>query len=207
MIRILKLIFFITLIAVPAFADDDKETHIRESRLLEEELKLSRKPDIYFVLNLKEKSVYIKARGISLKDLRIQNLNCWGTPLPVNAYKVIKKSAFNEPERELIKPGESKINEKYQVDAYELSDMPTNYTILVEGGIEINIKPITKGFISAVGNTSYSALRSLTRPMMILLNMFKGNPYTSIDIVLGENDARAIYWSLSEKSAVIINTP
>jgi hypothetical protein len=207
LIIILRLIFFITLIAVPAFADDGREMHIRETRLLEEELKLSRKPDIYFVFNLKEKTIHIKARGISLKDLGIEDLNCWGTPVPVNVYQVRKKSAFNEPEREMIKPGESKINEKYQVDAYELSDMPTNYSILMEGGIEMNIKPITKGFVSTVSNTSYSALRVVTRPMLILLNIFKGNPYTSIDIVLSENDARAIYWSLSEKSAAIINIP
>lgn len=199
--------FFISLIAVPAFAADEKGMQIRENRLLEEELKLSRKPDIYFVFNLKEKTIYIKARGISLKDMRITSLNCWGTPVPVKAYQVKKKRAFNEPERELIKPGESKINEKYQVDAYELSDMPSSYTIHLESGIEIYIRPLTEGFASAVSNTFYASVRFITRPMLILWNIFKGNAYTAIDIVLDDIDARAIYWSLSEKTATIIDTP
>jgi hypothetical protein len=204
---ILRLIFFIALIAVPAFADDDKGMQIRENRLLEEELKISRKPDIYFVFNLKEKTVYIKARGISLKEMQIKDLNYWGTPVPVRAYQVKKKSAFNEPERELIKPGESKVNEKYQVDAYELTDMPSSYTIHLEGGIEIYIKPLTKGFASAVSNASYASVRFITRPMLILWNLFKGKAYTSIGIVLDDIDARAIYWSLTEKTAAIIDTP
>lgn len=169
MIIILRLIFFfIALIAGPAFAGDDKEIYIRESRLLEEELKLSRKPDIYFIFNLKGKMVYIKSRGISLKELPIKDFNFWGSPVSVSAYRVREKSTFIEPEREMIKPGESKKNEKYKVDAFEVTDMPSRYTVILDGGIAIYIKPLTEGIFSGISNFSFSSVRFLTRPILML---------------------------------------
>jgi len=208
LIIILRLIFFfIALIAGPAFAGDDKEIYIRESRLLEEELKLSRKPDIYFIFNLKGKMVYIKSRGISLKELPIKDFNFWGSPVSVSAYRVREKSTFIEPEREMIKPGESKKNEKYKVDAFEVTDMPSRYTVILDGGIAIYIKPLTEGIFSGISNFSFSSVRFLTRPILMLWNVLKGKPYTAIDIVLDKNDAMAFYWSLSENSNAIVNTP
>ena len=208
MIIIFRLIFFfIVLIAGPAFAGEGKEIYIRESRLLEEELKLSRKPDIYFVFNLKEKMVYIKARGVLLKELQIKDYNCWGRPVSVNAYLVRKKSTFIEPVREMIKPGENKKNEKYKVDAFELVDMPSRYTVILDGGVAIFIKPLTDGITSGISNVSYSSVRFFSRPILMLWNVFKGKPYTAIDIVLDKNDARALYWTLSENSNAIVDTP
>ena len=208
MITIFRFIFlFIALISGPAFAGDDKEMYIRESRLLEEELKLSRKPDIYFVFDLKGKMVYIKARGISLKELQIKDFNCWGTPVSANAYRVRKKSAFIEPVRETIKPGEIKKNDKYKVDAFELADMPSRYTVVLDGGVVIFIKPLTEGIASGISNISYSSMRFFTRPILMFWNVLKGKPYTAIDIVLDKNDARAFYWSLSESSNAIIDFP
>jgi len=208
LINIFRVIFFfIVLIACPTFAGDDKEIYIRERQLLEEELNLSRKPDIYFVFNLKNKILYIKSRGIPLKELQIKDFNCWGTPVSVNVYRVKEKSALIEPEREMIKPGEIKKNDKYKVDAFELTDMPSRYTVVLDGGIAIYIKPLTEGIASGISNASYSSVRFLTRPMLTLWNVLKGKPYTAIDIVLDKNDARAFYWSLSENSNTIVNTP
>jgi len=208
LINILRLIFiFVAFIASPVFAGDDKGMYIRESRLLNEELKLSRKPDIYFVFDLKGKMIYIKSRGITLKELLIKEYNFWGSPVSVNAYRVKEKSAFIEPEREMIKPGEIKINDKYKVDAFELSDMPSRYTIILDSGVAIYIKPLTEGIFSGISNVSYSSVRFLTRPILTLWNVLKGKPYTAIDILLDKNDARAIYWSLTENSNTIIDTP
>ncbi|PJC73783.1 MAG: hypothetical protein CO013_06045, partial [Syntrophobacterales bacterium CG_4_8_14_3_um_filter_58_8] len=77
MMRLQLILLFMALIAGPASAGDDKERYIRENRLLEEELVLARKPDIYFVFNLKEKMASIKARGIPLRELQINDFHCW----------------------------------------------------------------------------------------------------------------------------------
>ncbi|MDO8746195.1 MAG: hypothetical protein Q7J70_00860, partial [Thermodesulfovibrionales bacterium] len=84
MMRLQFILFFIALIAGPASAGDDKERYIRENRLLEEELTLARKPDIYIVFNLKGKMAFIKARGIHLRELQINDVHCWGSPVSSN---------------------------------------------------------------------------------------------------------------------------
>jgi hypothetical protein len=43
-----------------------------------------------------------------------------------------------------------------------------------------------------------------SRPILTIWNSIKGSPYTSIYLVLNEEDARLVYWSLEEKSENII---
>lgn len=207
MMRLQLILLFITLIVGPASAGDDKERYIRENRLLEEELALARKPDIYFVFNLKEKMASIKARGIPLRELQINDFHCWGSPVSGNVYRLIKKSTFFKPGREMIKPGESKEKDNFKIEALELADMPSRYTLVLDGGVRILIRPSTAGIVSGIGNLFYTSMRFLIRPIAMLWHALRGTPYTAIDIVLDKNDARAVYWSLSEGSGAIIYTP
>jgi len=207
MMRLQLILLFIALIVGPASAGDDKERYIRENRLLEEELALARKPDIYFVFNLKEKMASIKARGIPLRELQINDFHCWGSPVSGNVYRLIKKSTFFKPGREMIKPGESKEKDNFKIEALELADMPSRYTLVLDGGVRILIRPLTAGIVSGISNLFYTSMRFLIRPIAMLWHALRGTPYTAIDIVLDKNDARAVYWSLSEGSGAIIYTP
>jgi len=207
MMRLQLILLFISLIAGPASAGDDKEIYIRENRLLEEELTLARKPDIYFVFNLKEKMAYIKARGIHLRELQINDFHCWGSPVSGNVYRLRKKSTFFKPGREMIKPGESKEKDNFKIEALELADMPSRYTLVLDGGLTIFIRPLTEGIVSGIGNLFYTSMRFLIRPIAMFWNALRGTTYTAIDIVLDKNDTRAVYWSLSEGSGAIIYLP
>ncbi|MDO8722433.1 MAG: hypothetical protein Q7J31_09430 [Syntrophales bacterium] len=207
MMRLLLILLFISLIAGPASAGDDKERYIRENRLLEEELTLARKPDIYFVFNLKEKMAYIKAMGIQLRELQINDFHFWGSPVSGNIYRLRKKSTFFKPGREMIKPGESKEKNNFKIEALELADMPSRYSLVLDGGVKIFIRPLTAGIVSGIGNIFYTSMRFLIRPIAMLRHALRGTPYTAIDIVLDKNDARALYWSLSEGSGAIYISP
>ena len=201
--RLLTII--VVLISIPAYAGNDiRESYIKQNRLLEEEIKLSRKPVIYFVFNMQEKKIYIKSRGINLKEVNIQDFGYWGNPVSVNAFKVKKKSAFIKPGRETIKPGDESKKDTFELEALELKDMPSRYTIVFESGATVFIRHLSEGVISAIGNAFYSSAKFLTRPLSMVWNTLKGTPYTTINIVLNENDARAVYWSISENSAVIV---
>ena len=200
----LILLFITLLIAGPASAGDDKERYIRENRVLEEELALARKPDIYFVFNLQEKMAYIKARGIPLRELQINDFHCWGSPFSGSGYRLIKKSTFFKPDRETIKPGEKKEKDNFKIEALELADMPSRYTLVLDGGVKISIRPPTEGIVSGIGNIFYTSMRFIIRPIFMLWYALKGKPYTVIDMVLDINDARAVYWSFSEGSGAII---
>ncbi|MCX5855555.1 MAG: hypothetical protein NTZ24_13475, partial [Deltaproteobacteria bacterium] len=163
MMRLQFILLFIALIAGPASAGDDKERYIRENRLFEEELALARKPDIYFVFNLKEKMASIKARGIHLRELQINDFHCLGSPVSDNVYRLRKKSTFFKPGREMIKPGESKEKDNFKIEALELSDMPSRYTLVLDGGVKISIRPPTEGIVSGIGNIFHTSIQFFIR--------------------------------------------
>ena len=198
------ILLFIALIAGPAAAGDNREMYIRENRLLEEELALARKPDIYFVFNLQEKMAYIRARGISLRELPINDFQCWGRPVSGNGYRLIEKNTFFKPDRETIKPGESKDKDNFKSEVLELADMPSRYTLVLDGGVNISVRPPIEGIVSGIGNIFYTSVRFIIRPIFMLWYALRGKPYTVIDLVLDKNDARAVYWSSSEGSRAII---
>lgn len=203
MFRLLSII--LVLVSIQAHAGDNiGENYIKQNRLLEEEIKLSRKPVIYFVVNIDENKIVIKSRGINLKELNFQDSGCWGRPVSVNTYQVKKKSTFIKPGRETITPKDDKEKNTFELEALELKDMPSRYTIALEGGATLFVRPLTVGFVSAIGNAYYSSVKYITRPLSMVWNTLKGTPYTAFDIVLNENDARAFYWSLSEDSTVIV---
>jgi len=207
MMRLPIILLLMALIAGPAFAGDGEERYIRENRLLEEELALARKPDIYFVFNLKEKMAYIKARGIPLRELQMTGFHCWGSPVAGAVYRLKKKSTLFKPDRETIKPGESKGKDNFKIEALELADMPSRYTLVLDGGVQILIRPSTEGIVSGAGNIFHALLRFFSRPLSMLWHASRGKPYTAIDVALDKNDARAVYWSLSEGSGAIIYLP
>ena len=71
---LLILIFFLSTQA----ESSDIERLRTENQLLESELKLTTKPNIYFVFNLKDKKVYIKAHGTTLRELQVNKVEYWG---------------------------------------------------------------------------------------------------------------------------------
>jgi hypothetical protein len=85
--------------------------------------------------------------------------------------------------------------------------MPSRYTLVLDGGLTIFIRPETEGIVSGICNYFYSSKRFLMRPIAMLWNALWGKPYTAIDIVLDKNDARAVYWSISEGSGAIVYPP
>ncbi|MDD5722252.1 MAG: hypothetical protein PHY29_00785 [Syntrophales bacterium] len=203
--RLKFILLFIFLITNSAYAGDDKKLYAIENRFLEEELVLASKTDTYFVFNLREKMASINSRGIHLREIKIQNSHYWGSPVSGNAYRLRKKSASIEPNRETITPGEKK--DEFKLDALELTDMPSRYTLFFDSGPTILIRPQAKGITSAIYNFFYSSKTFLTRPIRILWSALRSEPYTAIDVVLDEDDARALYWSISEGSSAIVYAP
>ncbi len=83
---------------------------LKENRFLEEELKLARNSQYYFVLNLKEKTLELRARGLLLKSWKASKLLYSGKPVPLKVTTLTFKSALKPPERKVIKPGEAQGN-------------------------------------------------------------------------------------------------
>lgn len=208
MILLRFIVLFIVLIAGSVSAGDESEKYVRENTRLQEELSLARTPQVYFVFDLAEKMTAIKAQGVVLRELPIRKFGYWGSPVSVAVYRVRKISTLIRPSRETIRPGENKGKDDFKIDALELADMPSRYTVLFDSGLKISVRPETAGIFSGIYNFFSSAGRFLTRPFAKLWNTLRRRPYTAIDIVLdNSDDARALYWSLSEDAAAIVYSP
>ncbi len=187
-----------------------------EINLLEAELKVAKKPVIYFIFNLKDKEILLKSRGILLKKMKIEDIRFWGGTVDAAPRAMLKKSAlFKEPKRVNIDPNKAKEETStdtttnttpgtFDIEALELKDMPTTYRLEFHEGIFISISPKGKGFLSGLLKMSSYTGWYVSRPILTIWNSIKGSPYTSIYLVLNEEDARLVYWSLEEKSENII---
>lgn len=214
------LLIILLAVSVTASAISEKAVGIvNETRLLESELKLAKKPIIYFIFNLKDKKVFLKSRGLILKEMKIEDLKFWGEPVDVASRSMLKKSAlFKEPKREKIDPNKNKEEEAetttttttpgtFDIEALELKDMPATYRLEFEGGIFISIGSAGTGFFSKLYNAGSNLGWYISRPLITIWNSVRSRSYTSIYLTLNEEDARSIYWSLVENSENIIYQP
>lgn len=202
----LFIIFFIS-INVPAENISGLE---KESQLLESELKLAKTPYIYFILDLQNKVIFIKSRGMTLREIKIEDMRFWGNPVNTKPHILLKKSSLFKPSREEIEPKnakETKETEKFEIKALELSDMPTSYRLRFDEGIVISIRPKANGVISTLHNALRRFNWYLSRPILTLWNYLRKKPFTAIYITLEKEGARSLHWSFTEGSESIIYNP
>lgn len=99
--------------AVSSFQDIPESTLriLKENRFLEEELKLAKTPRYYFVLNLREKTLELRARGMVLRTWKASELRYTGKPVPLQVTTLTSKTALKPPERKVLNPAEQKAEE------------------------------------------------------------------------------------------------
>jgi len=201
-----KLLSFFVVLAIPAnnlgYCGDlnDPERH-----LLESELKLAKKPGLYFILNLKDKRICLKARGNLLREWEINQARYWGNPVDVKPISLTEKMTLLSPKRERIAPGENDKNKKYELKALELDDMPSSYTLSLAEGIFLSVRPEAKGWTSIFPLTLSALKRHTLFPLKTVWFSVKKKPFTSIEIVLNDKkESQALYWAFSGGTECII---
>lgn len=174
-----------------------------ENKLLKDEWSLSQKSNLYVVFNLKEKTIQIKAKGVTLRALSIHDLYLWGKNLPGSSLALMKKSALVKPPRAIIRPGDMKEGEDVSLDILELDDMPARYTLVLDNRIFITIRP-SEGVTSKFGNMLASLKNFIVRPAITFWYAIRGKQYTALDLGLEKQDAKALYWSFPEGTKSIV---
>jgi hypothetical protein len=201
---LIRVIVFVAalFIALNAYADNKEKLAI-ENKLIERELSLAKKSNLYFVFDLKEKTIRIKAQGVILREFPIHDVRVWGSSLPGDSLVLKKKSTFVKPRRKSIKPAEKEETDNFEIHALELEDMPSRYTLVLDKRVYISVKP-HKGLLSKTGNAASSLKNAIVRPFMAYLYAVRGKPYTTIDIFLEKGDAKALYWSFQEGTESVL---
>ncbi|MDH5468093.1 MAG: hypothetical protein OEY25_11800 [Candidatus Aminicenantes bacterium] len=201
-----RLISLFVVLAIPAnILGYSSALNDSERLLLESELTLAKKPGLYFILDLKDKRISLKARGILLREWEVKQVRYWGNPVAVKPISLTDKMTILPPKRERIEPGESDEDKKYELKALELDDMPSSYTLSFAGGIFLRIRPEAKGWTSIFPMTLSTLKRHTLFPLKTVWFSVKKKPFTSIEIVLNnKRESQALYWAFTEGTECII---
>lgn len=180
-----------------------------ENRFLQSELPLAQKANVYFIFNLKDKKVYMKTRGVTLRELSIVKVKAWNLRIPVKPQVLLKRSTLFKPRREDIKPQEKETgsSDKFEIDALELDDMPSRFNLVLDNGVVITVRPTPRGVLSHLENMGNSLFWHLSRPLLTVWGFLGKKPYSSLYLSMEKTDAQSLYWSFSEGSQCIIYNP
>jgi hypothetical protein len=200
------ILFYLQTGAIPSASQEVNPLEVLEEKLLlETELELCQGPNLHFLFNLRDRKIYLEARGMVLREWQLETVRFWGDPVPLKAITLIKKSTLFPPGREKIKPGETQASTKVEIDALEVDDMPGSYTLYLEGRVRVYIKTKAGGFFSGLASIGH-ALRWFTAPPLLTVwYSLSKRSFTAIYIVIKDRrEAQALYWTLTEGSACVL---
>ena len=184
-----------------------------ENCLLEAELGLASKGTPYIILDLPTESetvpvrINFKNRGVVLREFDVGKVRYRRTKgLVIEPIPLTKKMAFLHPKRKEIRPhkpedGSDAIG---NLDLLELKDIPSNYTLSFGKGLLISIAGQPKGLISRFIHLVRSILTHIRCSLAMVWNHFWKNDFAIIEIVMGNEDAQALYWSLNEGMSIVV---
>jgi len=184
-----------------------------ENRLLETELGLASKGTSYIILDLRRESdsapvrINLKNRGIVLREFDVERIRYRRTKgLVIEPFPLLKKMAFFSPKRKEIRPhklGDSD-DTISELDFLELKEMPSNYTLSFKKGVLISITGQRKGLISRFIPLISSILIHIRYSLTIVWNHLWKKEFAIIEIMMGKEDAQALYCSLEEGMSIVI---
>lgn len=190
--------------ARPAAPADDVQALWIENRRLDAEAALAATPKSYFVLDLPRRSIALKARGMNLFEIPIEESGIWGRRLAVGPTVVEQRDALVRP---AVHPGEEKSQESLDAQLLELSDMPTGYHLRLAGEIEIEVIPLAAGRWPLLRQRARIWRWRLSRPLVTLRQRRERHETTLLYLILRPEDAQRLYWSLFEGLDGIVIPP
>lgn len=209
-----KLVLVLSLLSIDistatAVAADEIQDLRYENEVLESELALAQKAQVYFIFNLKDKKIYLKTRGATKKELPIDQIKGWNLPLSARPHPLLKKSSLFRPRREEIDPKqkETAATDKFEIDALELDDMPSRFNLILDDGLVVTIRSKPVGILSYLESGASSLGLYVSRPLFTLWGHLSKRPYSSLYVSMDKIDAQSLYWSFYEGSQSIIYNP
>jgi len=169
------------------------------NKLLKEELTLARANASYFIFNLHQKNIQIKARGMVLREWKVEGLRSWGNPAPLKIISLQKKSALFAPKRKKIKPGENQFSDTFELNILELKDMPSAFILSMSDGLSIYVRPGSGNFFSRLVSLGRSIKWYSWLPLKNLWFQVRKRPFACLDLRLSiPDEAKALYWAIGE---------
>jgi hypothetical protein len=173
----------------------DKDKLIRSQQEITAEGDLAKEPHFYFVLDVREKMLELRVRGMALRSWKLEEMRFWGKPAFSKTVQLVRKSSLKPPRRNVIKPGEAAVAAKdptkFELEALELKDMPKSFSLEFDNGLHVSVKARERGLKSLLEGFSWYGLL----PVKSFFSARNGKPVSELELnFANEKDAQAIYW-------------
>jgi len=176
----------------------DKASLVRRQQELTAESELAKEPKFYFVLNVRQRSLELRVKGMPLRAWKLKSMKFWGQPAFSKTVVLVRKSTLNPPQRNVIKPGETtaaKDPVKFELEALELKDMPRSFSLEFDNGLHVSVKAEGGGLRSLAEAFGWYAVL----PVRNLIQTRNGKPMSELELSFeNEKDAQAMYWIFFE---------
>ena len=182
-------------VVTPARSAGDALSLWHENRRLAAEAVLAATPKPYFELDLEQRRILLKTRGMVLFEVPIQEQGLWGRRMAVGPTSVVRRDALSRP---AVAIGEEKNPSSLDDQLLEISDMPASYRLGLAGEVEIEVLPLAAGRWTLWRQRIGVWRWRLTRPLVTLRQRRERHETTSIFLILKPEDAQRLYWTLFE---------
>jgi hypothetical protein len=174
---------------------------VREAaRVLEDELKLAGRPQTYVLIDLVEKTIHIKGRGVGLHQMPIGRWSVGSREALTGVHRLVARPPIV---RRKIEPGKGA-----EQDPISLADMPADYELSFASGLMINVaSSAAKGSlvqaIAFIGKAWWRRLKNWTSS----IGTDSSIPPAHLELTVSMDHAQSLAWSLVDGMAVIIRRP
>jgi hypothetical protein len=177
----------------------DAEKIVRGQKELAAESELAKEPHFYFVLNILDKNLELRVKGMALRSWKLESMRFWGRPAFSKTVQLVKKSTLKPPQRNVIVPGEAavaaKAPGKFELEALELKDMPKSFSLDFDNGLQVSVRTNEKGLKAFRDEVRWYGVL----PVRNYFSARNGQPLSVLEIRFeNEKDAQAIYWTFFE---------
>lgn len=170
-----------------------------DTRLLEQEVQLAARSQIYLIVDLAEHAILIKGRGLELHRLPILSWRGTGDASPLIPYRlrtrppVIRPTAAGGPAAE--------------IDPIELEDMPAAYELQFDPPLIIAVSPPPReGFWLWSKSLAVEAWGRLSAGVAALAGSGEPSP-PRLRLALTRDGAQSLAWAVTESMPLLIRRP
>lgn len=176
-----------------------------EARILESELLLAKANDPYLLIDTGAGLLSFRAKGVKLREWKVPKSGKWGFPFVYEPLQLVKKSTLIPPEREEIRPGQPEAEDNFDIQALELQDMPTSFSLVLGEDITVFVKPSQRGFGKPVSIFRKVLRRLFFYPLATIKSSIQGRDYHVLEIEMeSAAEAQSLYWALTDKTSFLI---
>lgn len=183
--------------ALPPDFDSDNPGFLREEvRFLEHEIKSAAQPQTYIVIDLADNAVLIKARGIILHRLPIEESSPIPPPSGTVTYHLLERPPVS---RRKIDPALA-----MEQAPISLDDMPTEFSLRLAPPLNIRIKSSSTNLLDKLASGSRQLWIQITRWSRVLATGNSEPDDPILLLILAPDYARSLAWSVTEGMPVLV---